>query len=123
MLSTKFGDYVREHRIVQGYTLRTFSGALGYSPGFWSDVENGRRRPPGLEKLYQIVDLLHLTQEEQNELFDAAGDDNGTNLPPDLSEMVLDAQVRRALRVAKEKAGTNDWKNFIAQLEQKSKEI
>ena len=118
-MGTKFGDLVRAYRLESGYTLRTFAGKLGYSPGFWSDVETGRRNPPGLEKLYQIADLLQLGAQEREALYDAAGDESSTNLPPDLSVLVADPQVRRALRVAKEKAGSADWKSFIDRLERK----
>lgn len=118
-MSTKFGDFVREKRLEKGYTLRAFSKMLEYSPGFWSDVENGRRTPPGIDKLKQIVEILELDTTESDILYDTAGDGSTNKLPPDLADIVQDTQVRKALRVARDKAGQNDWKTFIESLERK----
>lgn len=107
-----FGEFIRQKRIEKSITLRKMADYMGYSPTYWSDIENGRRNPPGIEKLSLICQQLVLSSEEKDQLFDLAGDFVQVP-PPDLNEYLQDPTVRRALRTAKKHhAASTDWEKF-----------
>lgn len=107
-----FGEFIRQKRMDEGITLRKMAGSMGYSPTYWSDIENGRRNPPGMEKLTLLCQQLSLSSEEKDQLFDLAGDFVQVP-PPDLNEYLQDPTVRRALRTAqKHNVASADWEEF-----------
>ena len=117
-----FGEFIRQMRINKGDSLRKVAQIMEYSPTYWSDIENGRRNPPNIEKLQQICDYFALDTTNKDRLFDLAGDFEQIP-PPDLTDYLQDPSVRRALRVAKNHNITADaWVKFEQSiLEGKSK--
>lgn len=107
-----FGEFIRQKRMEKAITLRKMADNMGYSPTYWSDIENGRRNPPGIEKLELICLQLNLCPEDKDQLFDLAGDFVQVP-PPDLNDYLQDPSVRRALRTAKKhNVVSKDWEEF-----------
>jgi transcriptional regulator with XRE-family HTH domain len=115
----RFGDFLREKRMRADISLRKLAEDIQLSPAYMSDVENNRRYPLDNEKLAILIEMLHLTPEEQERMYDLAGEARN-DVAPDLPEYINEEQiVRTALRRAKEKATTEDWQRFIESLERK----
>lgn len=116
-----FGGYVRKKRLAAGINLRKLAGILEIAPAYMSDIENDHRYPPEKEKIFQIAEALHLTQEETNELFDLAAGNKKNSVSPDIADYIMDQDKSRvALRLARDiGAGEKEWETIIRMLENK----
>lgn len=114
-----FGKFIADKRKAIGITLRAMAEALDIAAPYLSDIEKSRRYPPDMEKLLHIANILKLTEDEKNKMFDLAG--NGKNtVSPDLPEYIMSSEsVRVALRKAREVATEEDWEEFIKKLTEK----
>lgn len=112
-----FGEYLKRKREEKQISLRELARRLDLSAPYLSDVENNRRGPLTEERLITLVRELHLTEEEETEMYDIIGQQRGL-LPPDLNPYVSDRPyVNAALRTAKNlEADEEDWQMFIDEL-------
>ncbi len=53
-----FGEALRKARVAERITLRQLSKFTDKSIGYLSDIEQGRRRPPDLETVNKMEELL-----------------------------------------------------------------
>jgi len=114
-----FGVFLKEKRRMREITSTQMCEAVGISPGYFGDIESGRRVPPERDKLEKILELLNLSDEDKVLFYDLAGKAK-SGVSPDLPDYIMENEVVRvALRVAKDKASTDDWKQFINRLEKK----
>jgi len=115
-----FGEFIYKKRKAQGITQKNIADALGVTTVYVCDIEKSRRYPPTKgNMLHQLVAILNLDKEEQFEFYDLAGRDKGC-VSPDLLEYVMSSEIiRSALRIAKYKASTEDWQQFIDSLAKK----
>jgi transcriptional regulator with XRE-family HTH domain len=115
--SISFGEYLKRKREEKQISLRELARRLDLSAPYLSDVENNRRGPLTEERLTTLVRELHLTEEEEIEMYDIIGQQKGL-LPPDLNPYVSDRPyVNAALRTAKNlEADEEDWQMFIDEL-------
>lgn len=114
-----FGKFVTDKRKELGITLRAMAEALEIAAPYLSDIEKNRRYPPDMGKLLQIADMLKLTEEEKNKMFDLAGYGKNT-ISPDLPEYIMSSEtVRVALRKARKVATDKDWEEFLKKLDEK----
>ena len=114
-----FGDFIAQKRFEQAITVRRIAEKIDVSPGYYNDIEKGRRNPPDKETLDKLISALHLNEEERLLFFDLAGRDRD-EVSPDLPDYIMENDVVRvALRIAKEKASEDDWQRFIKDLEKK----
>ena len=118
--ATTFGEFLQKKREEKQITLRKMAELLGFSAPFLSDVEKGRRNPPELPKLQQIADILGLSYEEKETLFNLAGKKRDS-VAPDLPEYIMSRDyVAAALRTARDlDAGEEDWLQFVNELKQR----
>ena len=114
-----FGKFITDKRKSLGMTLRGIASEIGIAPAYLSDIEKGRRYPPDMDKLKQMVKILKLTEDEKNTMFDLAGE--GKNkIAPDLPDYIMSSKkVRAALRKARKVATEEDWEEFIKKLNNK----
>ena len=113
-----FGEFLQRKREEKQITLRKMAEMLGFSAPFLSDVEKDRRNPPELAKLEQIADILGLSYEEKETMYNHAGKKRDT-VAPDLPEYIMNgSNFRVALRLARDK-GIPDaaWQKVIYVLE------
>jgi transcriptional regulator with XRE-family HTH domain len=71
----KFGEFVKEMRVLRKISLRKFCEELEYDPSNWSKIERGLFTPPkSREFLNRIASILSLEpgSEEYYYLFDTA---------------------------------------------------
>lgn len=114
-----FGKLIARKRFERSITVRAIAEMIGVSPGYYNDIEKGRRNPPDRPILDKLIDALCLNEKERIVFFDLAGKAR-SEVSPDLPEYIMDNDVVRvALRIAKEKASSDDWQNFIDILEKK----
>ena len=118
--TTTFGEFLQRKREESKITLRKLAERLGLSAPFLSDVEKGRRNPPDLAKLEQIADILSLSTEDKQTMFDLAGKKR-ESVAPDLPEYIMSRQyVAAALRTARDlDAGEEEWQRFIQELQER----
>ena len=57
---TSFGEALREARVARRITLRQLGKFTEKSIGYLSDIEKGRRRPPDLETVDKMEELLNI---------------------------------------------------------------
>ena len=115
----QFGNFLSEKRLGRGISSLNMSEIAGLSPQYYCDIEKGRRVPPDREVLDKIINALRLTDEDRERFYDLAGKAK-SGVSPDLPDYIMENEVVRvALRVAKEKASPDDWKQFIDRLERK----
>lgn len=112
-----FGEFLAAKRREKEITSLQVTDALKISPGYYCDIEKGRRNPPDRETLSQIVTILGLTGQDIDTFYDLAGKAR-SEAPPDLPEYINQNEVVRvALRLAKDKGRDEDWRRFIHELE------
>ena len=119
--NTTFGSYVREKRLAAKVNLRKLAGILNIAPAYMSDIENDHRYPPEKDKIYQIAEALHLSQEETDYLFDLAAGNKKNLVSPDIADYIMEQDKSRvALRLARDTgAGEKEWEAIIRLLEEK----
>lgn len=112
-----FGDFLAQKRTERRITVRDMAKRLGVSAPYLTDVEKDRRNPPELDRLNEIADILCLTPEERNLMFDLAGRKRDT-VAPDLPDYIMDNDfVSAALRTARDLgAGEEEWNQFVQEL-------
>jgi len=114
-----FGAFLSDKRRERGTSSLQIAETVGISPGYYCDIEKNRKAPPEREILEKIIDALRLTDKDKIIFYDLAGKAR-SGVSPDLPDYIMDNEVVRvALRVAKEKASADDWKQFIDKLEKK----
>lgn len=118
-MENKFGEFVKAKRLEKEISLRKLAEELEIVPAYMSDIEKGRRYPPDKEKIYKIAEVLSLSQEETDTLFDLAAYSRANGVSPDLSDYVMGVDnLRTALRKARDiNAGEDDWQRIIDMLE------
>lgn len=116
-----FGAFVREKRLAAGINLRKLAGLLDIAPAYMSDIENDHRYPPEKEKIYKIAEILQLSKEETNLMFDLAGKTKKNSVSPDIADYIMGQdKTRVALRLARDNgAGEKEWERIIRILEGK----
>jgi len=114
-----FGGFLADKRRDREITVRRMAEEVGLSAGYYCDIEQGRRMPPDKATLEKMLNILNPTEEDRLILYDLAGRGRVT-VPPDLPDYIMQNEaVRVALRLAKEKADTDDWLEFIEKLKAK----
>ncbi len=115
-----FGKFVYKRRKALRITQKKIAEALGVTTVYICDIEKSRRYPPTKgDMLPKLAELLKLNKNDLFMFYDLAGRDKGC-VSPDLSEYVMSSKViRSALRTAKDKASTEDWLQFIDNLDKR----
>jgi len=115
-----FADFIKTKRTEKGFTLRGFAEALDIAPSYVSDIEKEKRNAPTQEILEKMVEILQLSYEEKNEMFDLAAQ-NKEVVAKDITDYInANSTVRVALRRAKELNLSNkEWIKIIEELENK----
>ena len=105
-MSKIFGELLRSIRMDAEVGLRELARFINKSPGYLSDVENGRVPPPSEEMILTIAQTL---QVDKNELLLAA-----SKVDPELSGYVVEQpQAADFLRLAKDQGFDNgDWERL-----------
>jgi transcriptional regulator with XRE-family HTH domain len=116
---TNFSRLLKEKRRLREITVREMAELAGVSPGYYSDIESGRRNPPDREILDKMLTALDAAEEERLIFYDFAGQVR-SEAPADLPDYINEYEpVRVALRLAKDKGSMDDWNQFIRKLERK----
>jgi len=114
---TMFGEFLAAKRREKEISSLQVTDVLGISPGYYCDIEKGRRNPPDRETLSQIVKILGITGQDIDTFYDLAGKAR-SEAPPDLPDYINQNEVVRvALRLAKDSGRDEDWRRFIRELE------
>ena len=115
-----FGSFIKEKRLAAGINLRKMSSLLEIAPAYMSDIENDHRYPPEKEKIYKIAEVLNLTREETDELFDLSAGNKKNLVSPDIADYIMTQEKSRiALRLARDTgAGEKEWEKIIRLLEE-----
>lgn len=123
-MNEQFGQFVRSKREEKKINLRKLAEILDIAPAYMSDMEKARRYPPDKEKLAIIAEVLQLTEEETNLMYDYAALAKDNSVSPDLPGYIMETDnVRVALRKAKNMGmGDAEWLEVIKMLEEKEKE-
>ena len=112
-----FKEFISYKRRDRGITSLQMSEILGISPGYYCDIEKGRKAPPDRVILETLIAALGLSDDDKVTCYDLAGKAR-SGVSPDLPDYIMEHEyVRVALRVAKEKASAEDWQQFIDKLE------
>lgn len=108
-----FGKRLGELRKQKGYTLRQFAQKLGNAPSYISDIENGNRKPPENEMLKTMIELLDLTETQQEDLYDLCAQERD-NIPQDIKDYLSKTpQAVVALRKIKKLGNPLSWQDII----------
>lgn len=118
-MTGEFGKYIEKKRKAKNITLRGFAAELEIAPAYMSDIEKGHRYPPDKDKLESIVQILGLSPEEADLMYDLAAHEKENTVSPDLPEYIMGTEKARvALRLARDNGVTNDtWQKVIDMIE------
>lgn len=117
MYETGFSQFLKEKRRQREITVRDMAERSGVSAGYYSDFESGRRNPPDLEILDNMIAALNLSDEDRLIFYDLAGKAR-SEAPPDLPDYINENEkVRVALRLAKDSGNERVWDRFVDFLE------
>ncbi|MDY2595664.1 MAG: helix-turn-helix transcriptional regulator, partial [Oliverpabstia sp.] len=98
-MTGEFGKFIETKRKALNKTLRGLAADLDIAPAYMSDIEKGHRYPPDKDKLEKMAELLNLSEEEKNKMFDLAAGEKDNSVSPDLPEYIMGTEKARvALR-------------------------
>lgn len=119
-MTGEFGKFIEARRKALGITLRGLAAKLDIAPAFMSDIEKGHRYPPAKEKLYEMAQILQLSEADTDRMFDLAAGERENGISPDLPEYIMSNEsARTALRMARNKGSSEAvWQKVIRLLEE-----
>jgi len=128
VMNTKytFGTFIKEKRLLRNISLRKFAEQLDISPVYLCNMEKDRNPAPKDNIISRMVELLLLSDEEAEVLYDlAAKSKSSPTVSKDLPKYIMDKDiVRAALRTAKDVDATDEeWQEFITRLEERRRKI
>jgi transcriptional regulator with XRE-family HTH domain len=104
---SNFSNKLRQYRDRLGMKQRALAERVGLTPGHLNKIEKGTRKPPGVETLLSMVEVLRLSRNEAEELVQLAGysplvlpDDGGLDYDAYLEPTTETSLRRRRLRGA-----------------------
>lgn len=114
-MTGNFGKFIEKKRKEKSITLRGLASMLSIAPAYMSDIEKGHRYPPDKEKLEAMAEILELSEEEKNNMYDLAAGEKENTVSLDLSEYIMkNDKVRIALRMARDNnLGYETWQKLI----------
>ena len=121
-----FGSFIKKKRLLRQISLRKFAELLDISPVYMCNIEKDRNPAPKDDILSHMAELLLLSEQETETLYDLAAKSKSTpTVSRDLPEYIMDRDiVRVALRTAKDVDATDEeWQEFIAKLEARRRKI
>ena len=123
-MTGEFGKFIETKRKALNKTLRGLAADLDIAPAYMSDIEKGQRYPPDKDKLEKMAELLNLSEEEKNKMFDLAAGEKDNSVSPDLPEYIMGTEKARvALRMARDNGATDaTWQKIIDMLENENGE-
>ena len=123
-MTGEFGKFIETKRKALNKTLRGLAADLDIAPAYMSDIEKGHRYPPDKDKLEKMAELLNLSEEEKNKMFDLAAGERDNSVSPDLPEYIMGTEkARAALRMARDNGATDaTWQKIIDMLEKENGE-
>ena len=123
-MTGEFGKFIETKRKALNKTLRGLAADLDIAPAYMSDIEKGHRYPPDKDKLEKMAELLNLSEEEKNKMFDLAAGEKDNSASPDLPEYIMGTEKARvALRMARDNGATDaTWQKIIDMLEKENGE-
>jgi transcriptional regulator with XRE-family HTH domain len=123
-MTGEFGKFIETKRKALNKTLRGLAADLDIAPAYMSDIEKGHRYPPDKDKLEKMAELLNLSEEEKNKMFDLAAGEKDNSVSPDLPEYIMGTEKARvALRMARDNGATDaTWQKIIDMLEKEKGE-
>jgi transcriptional regulator with XRE-family HTH domain len=102
-----FSDKLREYRERLGMKQRVLADRVGLTYGHLNKIEKGTRKPPGVETILSMIQVLRLSRDEAEELIQFAGfsplalpDDEGLGYDTRLEPTRETPPVRRRMRGA-----------------------
>lgn len=110
-----FGNYIEKKRRDKNFTLTDIASKLKISVPYMSDIINGKRNPPDIKKLEILSNILNLSRNERNKMFDLAGKAR-EQVSPDIVEYIMDdnnLMVRETIRNAQEKKLGNEFWIYV----------
>lgn len=118
-MTGNFGKFIEKKRKEKGITLRGLATMLSIAPAYMSDIEKGHRYPPDKEKLEAMAEILEMSEEEKNRMYDLAAGEKENTVSPDLPEYIMENEKARvALRMARDNnLGNETWQKMIEILE------
>ena len=116
-----FGEKLKSIRVEKDISLRKLAEKLGVSAPYLSDVERGQRKPLSGEYIDRVAEVLNLTPEERQSLFDAAAAVRGDVVASDVILYAGEVKnVSAALRKARElNLGDEEWLQIIEDMEKR----
>ena len=116
-----FGKFIEKKRKGKNITLRGLASMLSIAPAYMSDIEKGHRYPPDKEKLESMAEILELSQEEKNNMYDLAAGEKENTVSLDLAEYIMKTEKARvALRMARDNNLDDEiWQKLIDVLKEK----
>ncbi len=119
-----FGSFIRSKREEKNINLRKLASLLEIAPAYMSDIEKSHRYPPDRDKLDKIADILELSVEDKNKMYDLAAFARENTVSPDLPEYIMHSPaVRAALRKARDlNADDAAWEKVVEMFEKQSAE-
>lgn len=123
-MTGEFGKFIETKRKALNKTLRGLAADLDIAPAYMSDIEKGHRYPPDKDKLEKMAELLNLSEEEKNKMFDLAAGEKDNSVSPDLPEYIMGTEKARvALRMARDNGATDaTWQKIIDMLKRENGE-
>ena len=124
-MTGEFGKFIETKRKALNKTLRGLAADLDIAPAYMSDIEKGHRYPPDKDKLEKMAELLNLSEEEKNKMFDLAAGEKDNSVSPDLPEYIMGTEKARvALRMARDNGATDaTWQKIIDMLEKRKRRM
>lgn len=109
-----FGEFLTAKRTERGVGLRELAKQLGISSPYLTEVEKNRCAPLTTERLAKAAEVLELTPEERNQMYDIVGLQRDI-VAPDISEYIKGkSYIDVALRTARDSgAGEAEWLKMI----------
>ncbi len=120
----EFGLFIEKKRKALNKTLRGLASELEIAPAYMSDIEKGHRYPPDKDKLAKLAEILKLTENEKNKMYDLAAGEKENAVSPDLPEYIMSTEKARvALRMARDNGMENaTWQKVIDLLKKETGE-
>lgn len=116
----KFGAFIKKRRLEKKMGLRRFASAIGADAGNWCKIEKGTFPAPGdIHVLNRICEVLDISKDEEDKLFDLAAKDSKEKVPADIKAQIQENEIVPILfrTLEKKKLSSKKMKELVKRIQ------